>query len=43
MGDGMLRPNAFAVSCFSLNARAPQPLFLSDVDLLPIAAAGAYE
>ena len=43
MGDGMLRPNAFAVSCFSLNARAPQPLFLSDVDVLPIAAAGTYE
>ena len=42
MGNGM-RPSAFAVSCFSLNARAPQPLFRSDVDLLPIAAAGTYE
>lgn len=43
MGNGMLRPTAYAVSCFSLNARAPQPLFRSDVDLLPIAAAGTYE
>ena len=34
---------AFAVSCFSLNARVPQPLFRSDVDLLPVAAEGTYE
>ena len=27
-GNGMQRPTAFAVSCFSLNARPPQPLFL---------------
>ena len=27
-GNDILRPTAFAVSCFSLNARPPQPLFL---------------
>lgn len=43
IGNNMQRPTGFAVSCFSLNARASQPLFQSDVDLLPIAAAGTYE
>lgn len=38
-GNGV-RPAAFAVSCFSLNARPPQPLYRSDVDLLTV---GSYE